>query len=197
MLRAQWIALVLLAAVGCIAGESGRFGSAGPEPFGGDLEREIHEGLAVAEETAGRGSGERTGNVTLVVQKILVDRRDTINIESAWRYADEHVVAGGGELARRKPHAEHIAQERLDGSVRAVRRALEPGYQGREPRADQAGRPDRGGQVRLVDFLAMRALICGGTVFCDYDGPLGQFHLLDDARGLGGQLERAAAVQPS
>ena len=93
MHRVQWLWLLplLLAAAGCAAGPGGSFDS--------QLDREVREGLARADQPWW-ASGERTGNVMLVVEKILLDRRDQVSLEAAWRYVDENVVAGGGALAR-------------------------------------------------------------------------------------------------
>ena len=68
MFRVQCIVLALLAAGGCVASRGGEFES--------DVDRKIDEAFARAEEPWAGPPGERTGNVTLVVEKVLVDRRD-------------------------------------------------------------------------------------------------------------------------
>ena len=87
MHRLQWIPLLLLSAAGCVTTESWRF-----EP--GELKP------VRSEQPPRQPPAERTGNVTVVVEKILVGRQDQINLDSAWQYADEHLVVRGGQMAR-------------------------------------------------------------------------------------------------
>jgi len=114
MFRVQCIVLALLAAGGCVASRGGEF-----EP---ELDRKIDEAFARAEQPWAGPPGERTGNVTLVVEKVLVDRRDALQLESAWRYADEHVTVRGGNLARRNGVRIGIA---LDGFRLALQAAMQ------------------------------------------------------------------------
>jgi len=110
MVRIHCIALALLMAAGCVTVPVER-----PRT---DLEREIDEAFARAEEP---WAGERTGNVTLVVERFLVDRTESSRFESAWRYADERVTARGGSLAHR--NGLRIGIE-LDGFRAALQAAL-------------------------------------------------------------------------
>ena len=87
MWRVQMIVLLSLTAAGCISSEA--WESAGRRPS----RRE-------SEEPARPVPVERTGNVTVMVEKISVGREDQVHLDAAWRYADEHVVAAGGSLAR-------------------------------------------------------------------------------------------------
>jgi len=54
------------------------------------------------EESMQRAPARRTGNVTIVVDRILLDRNDSAQASVAWRYADERIAVGsdGGRLAR-------------------------------------------------------------------------------------------------
>ncbi len=44
----------------------------------------------------------RSGNVSVMVDRILVDRSNSVHLSAAWRYTDEKIAAsgGGGRLAR-------------------------------------------------------------------------------------------------
>jgi len=108
------MALVLLAVAGCVttSGERDRFES--------DLDRQVREGLARAE--LAPWAGERTGNVTLVVEKILLDRSDRVDLEAAWRYADQNVVVRGGDLARRNGIRIGVATEAFRAAFQAALR---------------------------------------------------------------------------
>ena len=97
--RVRWTVLVVLLAAGCVSSEAWDFDSPAPEPRRSDPRWEVREGLERAEELP--PPGERTGNVTMVVEKVLFDRRDRVNLEVAWRYVDPNVAAGGGSVARR------------------------------------------------------------------------------------------------
>lgn len=98
-------------------------------------------------------------------------------LESSAGFADQP-----GEFAGGKPYCQHVAQERLDGRVGGVRRALEPCHEGRQTCSDQAGRQDLCGQPRAAELAAMRAPVGEGAVLRDDHGPIDQFHLLDHAR---------------
>jgi len=93
----RWVLVLLLALVSCVSTDDWLSEPGEPVGLESDAEREV---LTREVETE-RPPVERTGNVTVVVEKIVVGRRDQVNLEAAWRYADEHVVAAGGDLARR------------------------------------------------------------------------------------------------
>jgi hypothetical protein len=118
MIRPHWTVLVVLAAVGCVAGEGWHTGpgTSGSPPS--DLDREVREGLEMAEQLP--PPGERTGNVTMVVEKILVDRTDRINLEAAWRFVSENAVVSGGRIARRNGLRIGVATDGFRGALRAA-----------------------------------------------------------------------------
>jgi len=89
--RVLWIVPLLLpAAAGCFSEERWEYGVGEGDPFASD-----------AEWMPAQPPAERTGNVTMVVERIAVSRQDQTDLEAAWRYVDEHVAVGGGQLARR------------------------------------------------------------------------------------------------
>jgi type II secretory pathway component GspD/PulD (secretin) len=114
MVRLHCIVLALLAAAGCVTVPAERPRS--------DLEREVDQAFAQSDEPWKNASGGRTGNVTLVVEKVSVARSDLAQLESAWRYADERVAAAGGALAQRNGLRVGIA---LDGFAAALQAALQ------------------------------------------------------------------------
>ena len=93
MQRILWVVVVGLAgAAGCIPMETWDHESEAPEPdWDPRVERPEPE----------HAPAERTGNVTIVVDRMSVAKRDAVYLGSAWRYVDEHVVIAGGDLARR------------------------------------------------------------------------------------------------
>jgi hypothetical protein len=97
-----WLAAMMLAVAGCEMPEPRQVGRTEPQ----HVERAEPQPKATRQpvETPRREAppekrpAERTGNVTIQVEKILLDQRDKASVESAWRFADDHVVVSGGEL---------------------------------------------------------------------------------------------------
>ena len=114
----QWIVPLLLAAAGCVSTEGWLFEPEEPVAVESDAEWEVLTREAETE----KPPAERTGNVTVVVEKILVGRQDEVNLEAAWRYADEHVVAGGGDLARRNGIRVGVSTDGFRAALRAALR---------------------------------------------------------------------------
>lgn len=162
MFRVHCIALALLMAAGCVTVPAERRRS--------DLDRRIDEAFARAEEPWAGPHGERTGNVTLVVEKVSVARSDAVRFESAWRYVNEHVVARGGNLAHR--NGMRIGVE-LDGFRLALQAAL------------QKASSQRIETTMITSLTGTRGFIAvGQDTYVEsmrFRGPGGQFTLLERA----------------
>ena len=102
------------------------------------------------------------------------------------RYPRIQAMASRGTAEARAPEKgqlepQHVAAEPAGGRERTVADALEPGNQGRQPRADQAGLLDLRRQSGVVDPPAMRAPGGVGSMLGDHQWYLGKFHLLERA----------------
>lgn len=102
MNRVLWIVpLLLLTAGGCASEKNRGYGAGEGDPFASDAEWMRRADQSATDQMPAQPPAERTGNVTMVVERIAVSQQDQLDLEAAWRYVDEHVVAGGGQLARR------------------------------------------------------------------------------------------------
>jgi len=83
--------VMAVAAAGCVMMDTGDSGS-----WDDDFERDT----ARWEKPSSAPPAERTGNVVIQVEKVLVDRQEQVHFGSAWRLVDDHVVVSGGGMAR-------------------------------------------------------------------------------------------------
>ncbi len=112
MQRILWVVVVVLAAAaGCLSMETWEDESEVPRP---DWDARVHQ------PEPERAPAERTGNVKIVVERILVARRDAVYLGSAWNYVDEHAtVVIGGDLARRNGIRLGVAKTGFSAALQA------------------------------------------------------------------------------
>jgi len=118
MRRHRWWALVVLVlwawAVGCDYPEGASRG-AEESPARRAL-REYEEQMA---QLGGPAPKERTGNVIVVLERHTYDRSDALQVASAWRYADQHILARSraGPLWRRNGLRLGLATDHFRGAL--------------------------------------------------------------------------------
>lgn len=75
----------------------------------------------VAQTPAPELAAERTGNVTIVVDRIAVSTSDLLHLGAIWRYVDEQtVIAGGGEILRRNGVRSGVARQGFSVALQAA-----------------------------------------------------------------------------
>jgi len=95
------VSLLVLAAAGCAWEENRQYGWGEGDPFASDTQWMRRADHSATDQMPAQPPAERTGNVTMVVERIAVSQQDQTDLEAAWRYVDEHLGAAGGQLARR------------------------------------------------------------------------------------------------
>jgi len=119
--RVLWIVpLLLLAAAGCFSEGRREYGAAGRDPFASDAEWMRRADQSATDQMPAQPPAERTGNVTMVVERIAVSQQDQLDLEAAWRYVDEHLGAAGGQLARRNGVRVGVATGGFQGALQAA-----------------------------------------------------------------------------
>ncbi|MDP6438096.1 MAG: hypothetical protein QGH74_00510 [Candidatus Brocadiia bacterium] len=120
MSRVLWLVMVLLSAAGCVSGDAWQFEPYESKAVESKSERGLREAHAKSEQPSLPRSVERTGNVTIEVEKMLVGQHDQARLDSVWRYADEHVVVRGGQLARRNGIRVGVSKGGFRAALRAA-----------------------------------------------------------------------------
>ncbi len=121
----RWLVLLMVAALGCAPSEAWKLELGGEKPRRPRREREARRWKVPTEKPPAQRPpeqrpAERTGNVTITVEKILLGRQERVNLDSAWRYADEHVLVRGGRLARRNGIRIGVATDGFSAAVQAA-----------------------------------------------------------------------------
>jgi hypothetical protein len=92
--------LLILAAVGCAPAEFWRLESGKPKARESEAEREIRDWQRKVEQPSPQPPAERTGNVVVAVQRIMVAEQDRTRLAGAWKYTDDRVTVKGGDWAQ-------------------------------------------------------------------------------------------------